>query len=154
MTKIWKNNPTLEELNSLHYATIHESLGIHFITIGDDFLEASMPVDRRTYQAAGLLHGGASVVLAESLGSIATVLVIGLGQKNCVGIEINASHLRGISSGFVIGRATPIRLGRALHVWDIQIRDGAYSEDTPRLISQCRLTVMTLSPKPSRKKKK
>ena len=152
--KIWKNHPTLDELNSLHYATIHEALGIHFIAIGDDFLEASMPVDRRTYQAAGLLHGGASVVLAESLGSIAAVLVNGQGKDNCVGIEINASHLRGISSGFVVGRVTPIRLGRTLHVWDIQIRDGAYPEDTPRLISQCRLTVMTVSsPKPQRKKK-
>ena len=132
---------TIEELEKWNANTIHESLGIRFLSVGDDFLEASMPVDHRTKQAMGLLHGGASVVLAESLGSIASFLVVG-PLKTCVGIEINASHLGGADSGTVIGRVTPIRLGKALHVWNIEIRKGGTTAEQPQMICQSRLTVM------------
>jgi 1,4-dihydroxy-2-naphthoyl-CoA hydrolase len=139
---IWKSPVTLEEVEKWNENTIHESLGIRFLSIGEDYLEASMPVDHRTKQAMGLLHGGASVVLAESLGSIASALVVGPLEKTCVGIEINASHLGGADSGTVIGRVTPIRLGKALHVWNIEIRKGGTTVEKPRMICQSRLTVM------------
>lgn len=141
---IWKDLPTLEQLNSMNRDTIHDALGILFTAIGDDYLEASMPVDKRTKNPPGILHGGASVVLAESLGSVASMLVCSLvagpKDKTCVGIEINASHLSSMKSGIVVGRVTPVRLGKTIHVWDIQIRDGSASE--LKLICQSRLTVM------------
>ncbi len=141
MSKIWKESPTVELLNSRNPGTIHVSLGIEFTDIGDDYIEASMPVDERTKNPPGILHGGASVVLAESLGSIASHLVAGISPgKICVGIDISASHLTSIRGGKVIGRATPIRLGKTLHVWDIQIRDGQSKELRP--ICRSRLTVM------------
>lgn len=140
---IWKQPVTVAELNagldSTKQKTIHDALGIQFVAIGDDYLEATLPVDDRTKNPVGILHGGASVVLAESLGSIAAVLVAGPKDFICVGIEINASHLSSMSEGEVIGRATPIRLGKNLHVWSIEIRDR---KDTSRLICQSRLTVM------------
>ena len=128
---IWKSPVTLDE-----------SLGIRFLEIGDDFLEASMPVDHRTRQAVGLLHGGASVVLAESLGSIASALVVGPLTQTCVGIEINASHVGSAERGSVIGRVTPIRLGRSLHVWNIEIRMADTPVEKPRMICLSRLTVL------------
>ncbi|MEO5970318.1 MAG: hotdog fold thioesterase [Bdellovibrionia bacterium] len=140
--KIWKSPVTIEELEKWNANTIHESLGIRFLSVGDDFLEASMPVDHRTKQAAGLLHGGASVVLAESLGSIASALVVGPRDKTCVGIEINASHLGSAESGSVIGRVTPIRLGKSLHVWNIEIHKAGTTSEKPKMICHSRLTVM------------
>lgn len=132
---IWKIRPTIEQLNAMSSGTIHESLGIHFREVGDDYLEATMPVDTRTLQPFGCLHGGASVVLAESLGSAASILVS--GNRQCVGIEINASHLRPAREGLVTGRVTAIRLGKTLHVWEISIlaQDGS-------LVCVSRLTVM------------
>ena len=152
---IWKTSPmpTLEWLNQMNQNTIHESLGIKFTSISENSLEAIMPVDHRTHQPAGLLHGGASTVLAESLGSIASLLAAGIeidlatgglkkgsSVKHCVGIEINASHLQGVRSGFVTGRTQPIRIGKTLHVWDIQIREGSDPQGT--LVCQSRLTVL------------
>ena len=133
----------LEELKLRNPGTIHEALGIEFTAIGEDYLEAQMPVDARTRQPAGILHGGASVVLAESLGSIASHLVIGLDTGICVGIEINASHLSSVGSGWVLGRVTPVRLGRTLHVWDIKIREQSSQENKYTCMS--RLTVMVRS---------
>jgi 1,4-dihydroxy-2-naphthoyl-CoA hydrolase len=142
--RIWKSeNVQIGQLNQMNANTIHTSLGIEFSAIGLNFIEARMPVDERTKNPPGILHGGASVVLAESLGSVASVLVAGEGSATCVGIEINASHLKSVKSGFVVGRVTPIRLGRTLHVWDIQIRDGSSTEVS--LVCQCRLTVMVKS---------
>lgn len=137
---LWKTSVTLKDLNSRNENTIHSCLGIEFTDIGDDYLEATMPVDKRTWQPAGLLHGGASAVLAESLGSVASTLLIQGENKLCVGIEINASHLRGIRNGKVVGRVTPIRIGHSLHVWDIKIRES--SDLNSPLICQSRLTVM------------
>lgn len=150
---IWKNPTQLKDLNHFYTekeqnpGTIHNSLGIEFTDLGDDYIEAKMPVDHRTKTPHGILHGGASVVLAESLGSVASNLVAGLGNALCVGIEINASHINGMQEGFVIGRATPIRLGKSVHVWDIQIRDGNDQEVRP--VCRSRLTVF-IKPKKSK----
>jgi 1,4-dihydroxy-2-naphthoyl-CoA hydrolase len=138
--RVWKDSLTLEQMNQRSRGTIHDSLGIQFVAIGDDFLEATMPVDQRTWQPTGMLHGGASVVLAESLGSIASVLVVGVSESVVVGVEINASHLRGIREGTVTGRVTPVRLGKSLHVWEIRIRES--SDLNSPLICISRLTVM------------
>ena len=142
---IWKSSVSLDQLNNRNAGTIHETLGIQFTAIGEDYLEATMPVDERTRQPAGLLHGGASVVLAESLGSIASRLVAGMDSSVCVGIEINASHLKAMRMGSVIGRVTPIRIGKSIHVWEIKIRDQQSPERQPEdapLVCISRLTVM------------
>ncbi len=136
--KIWKKSFTIEDLNQSSRKTIHDVLGIQFTSFGDDFLEATMPVDQRTHQPFGLLHGGASAVLAESLGSVASHLVASDGV--CVGIEISASHLRGIREGNVVGRVVPIRLGQSLHVWEIRVRESM-DLNSP-LICVSRLSVM------------
>jgi 1,4-dihydroxy-2-naphthoyl-CoA hydrolase len=136
--RIWKTEPDLTVLNSMQDKTIHGPLGIVFTAVGPDWLEATMPVDARTHQPAGLLHGGASVVLAESLGSVAAMFSAG-GQARVVGIEVSASHLRAVRSGVVTGRASPIRIGTSVHVWEIKIRD---EQDRPVCVS--RLTVMVL----------
>jgi 1,4-dihydroxy-2-naphthoyl-CoA hydrolase len=145
---IWKIDSlqTLAELNKNAEQTIHKPLGILYTSLGPNFLEGSMPVDSRTHQPMGLLHGGANVVLAESLGSLASYLVAGEGST-CVGIEISASHLRSMRSGIVVGRATPLRLGRKIHVWHIEIRDGNSSAEEPRLTSVSRLSVMVTQAK-------
>ena len=140
MKSIWKTDVDIQTLNAKSSKTIHHSLGIQITEIGPDYLQGTMPVDERTHQPAGLLHGGASAVLAESLGSIASLLVAGPLEKSCVGIELNLSHLRGVRSGQVTGRATPIRAGQSLHVWEIKIWDSSDAERKPICIS--RLTVM------------
>lgn len=136
---IWKVTPNLEQLNSMKSFTIHGPLGIHFSEVTPEYLEATMPVDPRTHQPAGLLHGGASLVLAESLGSVGSVLVLGPGNGDCVGLEINASHLKGVRSGSVVGRVTPIRLGKSIHIWEIRIREN--TDPKSDLVCICRLTV-------------
>ena len=109
--------------------TINENLGIEFVEIGDDYLVAKMPVDKRTVQPMGLLHGGASVVLAETLGSLASVLLIDdISKQAAVGLEINANHLRPATSGFVYGTVKPIKIGRRTHVWQITIRNEEKKE--------------------------
>lgn len=137
---IWLTGiPELERLNQMRQGSMLESLDIRFTRAGDDFLEASMPVDRRTIQPFGILHGGASVALAETLGSVASVLCVDSRAHTCVGLEINANHIRAVREGVVTGRVTPIHLGRSTHVWEIHIRD-----QQDRLVSICRLTMAIL----------
>lgn len=136
---LWRQTPDLAALNAIQKNTIGEVLDIRFEAFDEDSLTASMPVDNRTHQPFGLLHGGASVVLAETLGSIASYLCVDSSRFRCVGLEINASHLRGLSSGRVTGVARPIRIGRSSHVWDIQL-----SGDDGRPCCVSRLTVAVL----------
>ncbi len=117
---IWKKNWTLEQLNSFHDNTMQRFLGIEFLEIGEATLTARMPVNERTKQPHGLLHGGANVVLAESLGSVASVMCVD-ETKTVVGLEINANHLKAVRDGFVTGVATPIHIGRSTQVWEIKI---------------------------------
>jgi 1,4-dihydroxy-2-naphthoyl-CoA hydrolase len=120
---IWFREYTLQELNGIMNDTLISYLGIEIIEIGDDFLKARMPVDRRTRQPMGILHGGASVVLAETLGSGASNLAINRDEFYAVGLEINANHVRPVASGYVIGTARPLHLGKTTQVWEMQIRD-------------------------------
>ncbi len=98
-----------------------EVIGIQFTAIGEDFLEATMPVDTRTHQPFGLLHGGASVALAETMGSVAATCCIEMDKQFCVGLEINANHIKGVRNGFVKGTTKPIHVGRKTQVWEIKI---------------------------------
>ena len=118
---IWQRTPDLERLTAQLADTIGELLDIRFEAVDDDSLTASMVVDRRTRQPHGLLHGGASVVLAETLGSMASYLCIDPQTHHCVGLEVNANHLRALRSGRVTGVARPVHLGRTTHVWDIRL---------------------------------
>ncbi len=137
---IWFNKERkIEELNYLRSNTLGVHLGMQFTEIGENFLKVSMPVDDRTRQPYGLLHGGASAALAETLGSIASALVIDQKKFMCVGLEINANHIRGVKSGLVIGTCTPLHLGSGTHVWDIRIHD-----EREKLICVSRLTVAIL----------
>jgi 1,4-dihydroxy-2-naphthoyl-CoA hydrolase len=120
---IWFGSPTLEAVNTHQRGTMGEHVGIVITEIGDDFLRGTMPVDHRTKQPMGVLHGGASVVLAESLGSIAGILSIDSSRFACLGQEINANHLRPVTAGLVIGTARPYHIGARSHVWAIEIRD-------------------------------
>jgi len=119
---IWKKEFTVKDLNDFRSGTLVGRLDIRFIEKGDDFLSAVMPVDDRTRQPMGLLHGGASVVLAETLGSSASYMTLEEGY-NSVGLEINANHMKSISEGEVIGTAKPVHLGRSTQVWDIDIKN-------------------------------
>ncbi len=121
MKSIFNPGITLEELNRFSRNTLAENLGIEITAIGEDFLVAKMPVDHRTLQPNGLLHGGASVALAETLGSIAAYCTLDNLSKNCVGLEINANHVKSVRSGFVVGVARPIHVGQRTQVWEIKI---------------------------------
>lgn len=136
---IWKHEPKLEQLQQVMQGTLLEQLGLTVEGFGDDWIAVKMPVDRRTIQPDGILHGGASLALAESMGSLASVLCIEDPSTHAaVGVEINANHLRPVPDGqFVIGTLSPIRIGRRMHVWNIEIRDP---ED--RLVCISRLTIM------------
>ena len=134
---IWKQKVDLTFINQISKNTLVEHLGIEFTEVGDDYLIAKMPVDHRTHQPAGLLHGGASVALAETVGSTASFLCIEtLQTKMAVGVDINASHLRGITEGYVYGKATPIRIGKSIHVWKIEV-----TSQSGKLICVSRLTM-------------
>jgi 1,4-dihydroxy-2-naphthoyl-CoA hydrolase len=128
-----------EQVRPLARGTMVEHIGIEFIEIGEDYLKARMPVDHRTRQPYGLLHGGASVALAETLGSMAAALVIDRQQFYCVGLEINANHIRGVKEGYVFGTVLPLHIGRSTHVWDIKIYD-----QWEKLVCVSRLTVAIL----------
>ena len=117
-----------------------EHIGISIIELGEDFLYGTMPVDHRTVQPIGILHGGASVALAETLGSLAANLVVDPDQKYCVGLDINANHIRAASHGLVKGKASPIHLGSSTQVWHIEITDELY-----RLVCVSRLTMAVLN---------
>jgi len=137
---IWFHQPTLKQLNEKAKQTLLEQLEMVFTEVVDDFLVATMPVDHRTVQPAGLLHGGASAALAESLGSYGAYLTVDARKFDCVGIEINANHVRAKTDGVVTGTARPIHLGRATQVWDIRIVD-----ERERLICVSRLTVAVVA---------
>ena len=116
---------TLDQLNIGSKGTIVEHLGIEFIEIGENYLRAKMPVDHRTTQPMGLLHGGASVVLAETLGSLAASLIVDQTVSYPVGLEINANHIKSVKSGFVYGTTSPIHIGKQTQIWQTTIRNEA-----------------------------
>ena len=116
---------TTQMLNQMGTGNMGEHLGIEFTEVGPDYIIARMPVDFRTHQPLGLLHGGASVVLAETLGSIAANCCLNPEKQYAVGLEINANHVRSVSDGYVYGKTTPLHLGRSTHVWDIRITNEA-----------------------------
>ena len=132
----------LESYNASTKNTLMEALGIQFTEIGDNYLSASMPVDKRTHQPMGLLHGGATVALAETLGSMGSYMRVKHLNKAIVGVEINANHISSARSGLVIGTSTLIHEGRKTHVWNTEIKD-----EKGKLISVCRLTVMVINAK-------
>lgn len=135
--KIWKTPSTPEILNQMGKQTMSEHIGIVITEVGDDFLEGTMPVDARTVQPYRVLHGGASLVLAETLGSIASSMCINLETQQCFGMEINANHLRPALEGSVVrGVATAIHIGKKSHVWDIKIYNSR-----EQLLCISRLTV-------------
>ncbi len=121
---IFRKRTTVDELNRLHQGNMVGALGIEILEIGNDHVTGRMPVDARTLQPYGLLHGGASVALAETLGTVAAILSIDEHQM-AVGLDINANHLRGARSGWVTGVCRPVHLGRNTQVWQIDIRDDA-----------------------------
>jgi 1,4-dihydroxy-2-naphthoyl-CoA hydrolase len=137
---IWfKKDLQLNDFIHLGKNTMGEHIGLEFTELGADFMKATMPVDARTKQPYGLLHGGASCVLAETLGSVASAMVIDPEKFICVGLEINANHIRGVREGRVTGITTPIHLGATTHVWDIKIYD-----EREKLVCISRLTVAIL----------
>jgi 1,4-dihydroxy-2-naphthoyl-CoA hydrolase len=130
---------TLEELNRFSRNTLAEHLGIEITAIGEDSLEAKMPVDHRTHQPMGLLHGGASVALAETLGSIAAYCTLDNAIKTCVGLEINANHIKAVKSGFVTGIARPVHVGQRTQVWEIKI-----TNEQKELVCVSRITMAVI----------
>jgi len=134
--RIWKQEATLERINAGSRDTMIATLGIVFTQIGDDFVRATMPVDARTHQPYGLLHGGASVALAETLGSMGAMLCCDVGRELPVGLDINANHVRGVTNGVVTGTARPLHIGRTTQLWEIRIED-----ESARLVCIARLTV-------------
>lgn len=136
---IWFKEPSVAELNNRHTNHIGAVLGIEFTEIGSDFIKAKMPVNAKTHQPIGILHGGANVVLAETLGSVASNLVLDPDKYMGVGLEVNANHLRPVKSGFVSGICTPLHIGGKTHVWDIKI----YT-DRGKLSCVSRLTVTVI----------
>lgn len=133
---IWQTKPTLEDLQRVRGGTLVEHLDIRFTELGPDYLRATMPVDHRTVQTMAILHGGASVALAETVGSVAANLCVDPKTQACVGQEINANHLRPVTSGLVTGTARPVHLGSRSQVWQIEIRD-----ERERLVCISRLTM-------------
>jgi 1,4-dihydroxy-2-naphthoyl-CoA hydrolase len=137
---LWKQQVSLDQLNALNHNTLGEALGIHFTELGDDYVRATMPVDARTHQPFGLLHGGASVALAETLGSVGGMLTLDPAVEVAVGLDINANHLRGVKTGTVTGTARPLHLGRTTQVWEIRIED-----EKQRLVCISRITLAVVS---------
>jgi 1,4-dihydroxy-2-naphthoyl-CoA hydrolase len=143
MFVIWNNSTiTIDDLNKLSEGTMGERLAITFTEIGHNYLKANMPVEPAVLQPYGLLHGGASAALAETVGSMASYLVINKIKQLCVGIEINCNHVRSVRDGIVVATAEPLHLGASTHVWDIRIKD-----ERERLICVSRLTVAILPKK-------
>lgn len=139
MDSIWKTAISLEELNKRSIGTMGEILSMIFTEIGTDYLKMTMPVDNRTRQPYGLLHGGASAALAETAGSVASSLCINTDKQICVGIEINCNHIRGKKDGVVTAIVKPLHIGASTHVWDIKIHD-----ERDKLVCVSRLTVAIL----------
>lgn len=137
---IWFMQATVEDLAAMSEDSLATHLGIEFLEIGDDYLRGRMPVDQRTVQPARILHGGASVALAETLGSVAATLCVDPAKSTCVGLEINANHLRAGRSGYVYGTARPIHIGGSTQVWEIRIED-----EQEKLVCVSRLTMAVLT---------
>lgn len=136
---IWFQDYSIEQINALSKDTLASCIGIEVTEIGDDFLRGRMPVDQRTRQPHGILHGGASVALAETLASVGASLTMDWTRFRCVGLEINANHVRAVSEGFVIGTARAVHLGRRTHVWEIRIVD-----ERDKLVCISRITMAIL----------
>ena len=136
---IWNQSTDLERVNAWSAHTMMETLGIRITAIGDDWLQGTMPVDHRTHQPYGLLHGGASVVLAETLGSTAAMLTLDPEKELAVGLDINANHIRGVRSGTVTGTAKMLHIGRTTQVWEIRIED-----DNGALVCISRITMAVI----------
>lgn len=139
--RIWKQPITVELLTAVSVNTAAPYLGIEFLEVGDDFIRARVPVDHRTIQPYGLLHGGVSVLLAETLGSCGAAFAAPAGQRT-VGLDVNANHLKGTSSGWVTGIARPIHIGRSTQVWQIEL-----TNDAGELTCVSRLTMAMLAQK-------
>lgn len=139
---IFRQKINLDALNLLSKDTLAEQIGIEFTAAGDDFIEAKMPVDNRTHQPFGLLHGGASVALAETLGSVAATCCVDTASHYCVGLEINANHIRGVKTGVVTGTTRPIHIGRKTQVWEIRIVN-----EKEELVCVSRITMAVLEKK-------
>ena len=140
MSSIWKQPATVDSLRAIHVDTAVAWLGIEFLEVGDDFIRARVPVDSRTRQPMGILHGGVSVVLAETLGSCGAAFASPAGHR-AVGLDINANHLRSVSEGWVTGIARPIHIGRTTHVWQIDM-----SNEKGQLTCVSRITMAILAP--------
>ncbi|HEV2622321.1 MAG TPA: hotdog fold thioesterase [Frateuria sp.] len=136
---IWKQAPDLERINGWSRNTLMQALDIRMTAIGEDWLAGTMPVDARTQQPFGLLHGGASVALAETLGSTAALLTLDPEQEVAVGLDINANHVRGVRAGVVTGTARALHLGRSTQVWEIRIEN---EEGTLVCISRLTMAVV------------
>ncbi len=139
---IFNQEVTIDTLNKLSSNTMVNHLGIEFTRIGEDFIEAKMPVDHRTQQPLGLLHGGASVSLAETLGSVAATYCIDMSKQYCVGLDINANHIKSVKSGFVYGITKPIHIGKKTHVWEIRI-----TNELQELVCISRITIAIIDKK-------
>ena len=144
---IWFANPTIDEARASHMGLLASHLGIEFLEFGPDYLRGCMPVKPRVHQPMGYLHGGASLVLAETLGSVAANYVVDGTRQRCMGQEINANHLRPVSDGIVTGVARPFHLGTRSQVWSIEIRDPR-----ERLVCVSRLTMAVIDWRPQRDK--
>lgn len=136
---IWKHVPTIDSLTNRAAGTMSMHLGIEFLEITDHSIIAKMPVNEKTKQPMGAMHGGASVALAETLGSIAAIHCVDQSEKTIVGLEINANHIKSVRSGWVIGEVKPIHIGKSTQVWQIEIRN-----EENALICISRLTVAVL----------
>jgi 1,4-dihydroxy-2-naphthoyl-CoA hydrolase len=139
---IWFKPFTITHLEQRVAGTMVEHLGIHITEIGADYLQGTMPVDHRTVQPMGILHGGASIALAETLGSLAANYVVDNELYDCVGLDINGNHIRSVKSGFVIGTAKPFHLGSSTQVWNIEIKN-----EQNKLVCISRLTMAVLRKK-------
>jgi 1,4-dihydroxy-2-naphthoyl-CoA hydrolase len=137
--EIWRVTPSLDLLNSLGENTLAGHIGMEFVEVGTNYLKARMPVDERTRQVFGILHGGASATLAETLGSVAGAFCVDVEKKIVVGLEINCNHVRSVREGFVYGTARPIHLGGLTQIWDIRILD-----EREKLVCVSRLTLAVL----------
>lgn len=139
---IFTQQVTIDTLNKTSANTMVTHLGIEFTRMGEDFIEAKMPVDHRTHQPLGLLHGGASVSLAETLGSVAAMCCLDVGKQYCVGLDINANHIKSVKSGFVYGITKPVHIGKKTHVWEIRI-----TNEQQELVCISRITMAIIDKK-------
>jgi 1,4-dihydroxy-2-naphthoyl-CoA hydrolase len=141
--QLFRPDITPEKLNNLSANTMVEHLGIVFTEVGEDYIKGRMPVDHRTHQPYGILHGGASVALAETLGSVAAHCTVMHQNRFCVGLEINANHIRPVKEGFVTGTARPIHIGKRTQIWEVRL-----TTETGELVCISRITLAILDEKP------